>query len=63
VKSRKSSQTMTVEKAKITQENREWVYILILLINTFLKISSTTTPKLVNRYLEIINGRGPYLRK
>ena len=63
MKSKKSSQAITVEKARITQENREWVYILILLINTFLKINKMTTPKLVSRYLAIINGRGPYSRK
>jgi hypothetical protein len=52
-----------VEKAKITQVKRDRVYKFILLINTFLKTSKMTMPKLVNRYFVIINGRGPYSRK
>ncbi len=51
---------MTVEKAKITQVNRDWVYMFILLIKTFLKINKMRTPKLVNKYFAIRNGRGPY---
>ena len=54
---------MTEENAKITQVNRDWVYMFIFLIKTFLKINKMTTPKLVNKYFEIINGRGPYSRK
>jgi len=41
---------MTVEKAQITQLNKERVYMLIRLRKTFLQISKTMTPKLVNMY-------------